>query len=501
MSSPVSRRLTQAMAAEVQNFIYRPRLTQEIASSFDHVVDINQAHTIMLAEQRIIAAATAASLAQALISIERDGAASVHADPAREDVHFNFEAALIERTSPQIGGGLHVGRSRNDMGATIDRMRARAACLELRAELNRVRTVLLQQAQLHADTVMSGYTHLRPAQPVTFGFYLLGIAGALQRDYRRLCNAYETINMSPMGAAALAGTSFAIDRERVAALLGFQSLVEHAQDAVASRDFLLELGSACVTLGITWSRLAQDLYVWSTDEFGLVAFSDQVSGSSSIMPQKKNPVVMEFLKATGAENIGSLVATLSMMRASHFTNSIDAVRSSTAGVWQLLDTTYRSLAITRVMLDSCRPDRERMLQQARSNFSTITDVADLLVKQCELAFREAHHVAGTAVRIALERGLDASQIGAEILENAAEIALGRKLAIPADLTSSCSDPNASIRQRKSRGAASPSEIARMQLAAADALARDDGQLQSQTRALEDARGRLKQAIQALALRS
>jgi argininosuccinate lyase len=486
------------MAPEVQNLIYRPRLSQEIATSFPHVVDVNQAHTLMLAERRIVSAELAGRLATALLDVEREGAQALEPDPALEDVHFNFEAALIARAGAEAGGRLHIGRSRNDMGATIDRMRARHACLQIARELNDLRAVLLRQAETHAAVIMTGYTHLRPAQPVTFGFYLLGIAHALERDYRRVAQAFDTINRCPMGAAAMAGTSFPIDRDRVAILLGFDHLVEHAQDAVASRDFLLELGGACAMLGVTWSRLAQDLYVWSTDEFGLIELGDDVAGTSSIMPQKKNPVVMEFLKATGAENIGSLVSVLSTMRASHFTNSIDGVRSSTAGAWQMLETTGRSLVIARLMVSACAPNRERMLLQARQNFSTLTDVADLLVRECGLAFREAHHVAGAAVRIALERQLDSSQIGRDVLEQAAVSVLGRRIGLSEEQAISCTDPERSISQRKSRGAASPAEIERMNASAAEQLRLDQLALTEIEQRQTERRQDLKIAIAALA---
>lgn len=486
------------MAPEVQEYIYWPRLKQEISASFTHVVDINQAHALMLSERRIIAADVGRALAVALLEIEKQGPASIEPDPAREDLHFNFEAAVIARTSSEIGGRIHIGRSRNDMGATIDRMRARHACLEIGTRLNELRTALLRQAIAHADVVMSGYTHLRPAQPVTFGFYLLGIANAMQRDYRRISNAYEAINRSPMGAAAFAGTSFDIDRDRVAALLGFHGLVEHAQDAVASRDFLLELSSACATLGITWSRLAQDLYVWSTDEFNLIAFADHVAGTSSIMPQKKNPVVMEYLKATAGENIGSLVAMLSTMRASHFTNSIDAVRASTAGAWQMFDTTRHSLVIGRLLVDSCTPNRENMLKQVARNFSTLTDVADLLVREYRISFREAHHVAGAAVRLALERGLDSSDIDRDMLESAAQATVGRRLGISAEVALTCGDPTNSIMERRSRGGATPSETRRMHAIAVEQLQADEVVLRTRALAQKESRERLKSAIAILA---
>jgi argininosuccinate lyase len=498
MSSLVSQRLVESMAPEVQQLIYSPRLTQEISASFTHVVDINQAHAIMLAERGIITPEVAHALAAALLEIERHGSSIITADPAREDVHFNFEATLIARTSAEIGGRIHIGRSRNDMGATIDRMRARQACLDVEANLNALRAALLRQAKAYAGVVMSGYTHLRPAQPITFGFYLLGIASAMERDCRRIRSAYDTINESPMGAAAFSGTSFEIDRERVATLLGFPTLVEHALDAVASRDFLLELAGACTDLGITWSRLAQDLYVWSTDEFGLITFSDHVSGTSSIMPQKKNPVVMEYLKSTGAENIGSLVSMLSTMRASHFTNSIDGVRSSTAGAWQILETTRHSLVVSRLMIDSCTPNRDNMLRQAERNFSTLTDVADLLVRECGISFREAHHIAGAAVRIALERGLDSRDIDRDVLESAAQAILGRRLGVSVELALICGDPAKSILERKSRGGPSPSEIERIQQRVAEQLRADEASLRSRIESQNESRRMLKKTIAALA---
>ncbi len=486
------------MAPEVQSLIYQPRLSQEIATSFPHVVDVNQAHTIMLAEKGIISGEVARGLARALIEIEREGAQALAASPALEDVHFNFEAALIERAGADVGGRVHIARSRNDMGATIDRIRARHAYLQITRELVGLRKVLLERAATHADAVMSGYTHLRPAQPVTFGFYLLGIAEAMERDHGRVAGAYGTINRCPMGAAAMAGTSFPIDRERVAVLLGFDEVLAHAQDAVASRDFLLELGSACAILGVTWSRLAQDLYVWSTDEFGLIELTDDVAGTSSIMPQKKNPVVMEFLKATSGENIGSLVSVLSTMRASHFTNSIDGVRASTAGAWQLLETTVRSLVIARLMVAASTPNRENMLRQVRRNFSTLTDVADLLVRDCGVTFREAHHVAGAAVRIALDRGLDSSKIDHTVLERAALEVLGRAISISPEQAVSSSDPQLSILQRKSMGAASPGEIGRLNARALERLRDDEATLERQVAQQRAQREALKSAIATLA---
>ena len=497
MSSPVSARLVESIAREVQDIIYRPRLELDIAASFEHIIDINEAHLLMLVGQRLIARDAARILAETLARIEAEGPSSLSRDAAREDVHFNLEATLIERTGIEVGGRLHVGRSRNDMGATIDRMRARSACLAIAEVLNDVREQALAQARVNATTVMPGYTHLQPAQPITFGFYCLGIAMALERDFTRLRNAYSTINLSPMGAAAFAGTSFDIDRGSVAQLLGFDGLVEHALDCVASRDFLIELASACVGLGVTWSRLAQDFYVWSTEEFGLIAFPDRVAGTSSIMPQKKNPVVLEYLKATGANNIGSVVSLLTTMRASHFTNSIDGVRASTAGAWASFDTTLNSLKLLRLIVETAEPQHHKMLERVSGSFATITDLADMLVRDFGISFRQAHHISGSVVREALNRGIGAAKVSAEMVEAATLAVTGNSISTPQATVDLCLDPRSSIDRRRSLGGPSIAEVQRMHDVALAQLEGDRSTVAELAARRNEARSALKRAREAL----
>ena len=290
--SKVSRRLTQAIAPEVVEHIYKPRLGAELQIVFPYLSALNQAHLVMLARQGIVKPETARGIAEALLRIEADGPSAITPDPLLEDAYFNVEARLIALTSADIGGRLHIARSRNDLSAAIDRLRARGVLLDLMSDANELRRILLDRAELFADVVMPGHTHLQPAQPITFGFYLSGIASALARDVGRLDDAWKRVNLSPMGAAALATTSFPIDRTLVANLLGFDAVLEHGLDCVASRDFALEI----TALALTLSRFAQDMHVMVSHEFSAVDFPNSVCGTSSIMPQKKNPVVIEHLK-------------------------------------------------------------------------------------------------------------------------------------------------------------------------------------------------------------
>lgn len=496
--SPVSTRLTERMAPEVQELIYQPRLDNEIDNSFTHIADLNQAHVIMLTARDIITPGIGGKLAQALVDIEKGGIASIGRNAALEDAHFNFEAKLIELTGSEAGGRIHIGRSRNDMGATIDRMRARAYCLDVAKRLNAFRASLLEQTKGNINTLMPGYTHLQAAQPITLGFYCLGIEEAVARDFARLKHAYAVTNRCPMGAAAFAGTSFSVDRLMMAQLLGFDGVVEHALDAVASRDFLVELAAACANLGITLSRLAQDLYVWSTDEFGLIEFPDRVAGTSSIMPQKKNHVVLEYLKATSAQSIGELVSMLASMRATHFTNSVDGVRIALKGGWQVLEATRNSLILGDLVVRSLKPKSRMMLERIQNSFATVTSLAEFLVQRCDVSFRDAHHIGGALVRIALDRGLDVGQLDSGLVDEAAEKVIRRKLNCTSAEIVSALDPVKSLEERRSAGGPSPAEVARLLDSSASLLESDTADVAALEAKLQERRAALKTQITALA---
>ena len=491
------KRLSQPLADEIKRIIYAPRLASEQTDCFAQLSAVNMAHLLMLAEARILEPATAATIARAMLEIDTAGPDAMQWDPAREDAYYNYEARLVELAGMEAGGQIHVGRSRNDIGATIDRMRVREWCLRLGKQLCLLQGAFLNRALQHTQTVMSGYTHLQPAQPITYGFYLLGIAEALQRDGQRLRSAFENANKSPLGAGALAGTSFKIDRRRSAALLGFHALIEHAQDAVASRDFVIDALNACVSIALTWSRFAQDIYVWSTHEFGLIQLPDRIAGTSSIMPQKKNPVILEHLKAKAAHAIGQLVSMLASVRASHFTMSIDGCRASTSTAWPLFKDVEESLVLTQLVVEQATPAPQRMLDEARLNFSTTTDLADALVNEHGLSFRQAHHIVGAAVARLVNEGKRSSGLSSTLLDAAAQTIIGRSLGASNDWLLEKLDPRCAVESRCSLGGAAPVEVERLIDNAKRRLRQQEEELDALATGLADAATRLCASVRAL----
>lgn len=492
------KRLAQPMAEDIQRIIYAPRLASERVDCFEPLSAVNMAHLVMLSEARILEPTAATSIARAMLEIDAGGPQAMDWEPAREDAYYNYEAALVRRAGMQIGGQIHAGRSRNDIGATIDRMRVRDACLRIGKQLGQLRDALLQKARAHGQTVMSGYTHLQAAQPITYGFYLLGLAEALERDGERLHMAFVNANRSPLGAGALAGTSVPIDRRRCAALLGFDTLIDHAQDAVASRDFVIDAMNACVGTALTWSRFAQDMYVWSTSEFGLFRLSDRISGTSSIMPQKKNPVVLEHLKAKAAHAIGQLVSMLGSVRATHFTMTIDGCRASTAGAWPLFKDAEESLVLTQLVVEEAEPDPARMLDEARVNFSTTTDLADALVREQGLSFRQAHHLVGAAVAEMIHDGKTANGLSRAVVGSAAQAVIGRPLDIDDPWLERHLDPRHAAESRRSWGGTAPLETQRLVAAAQQRLEEQGQRIDALHSGLADARRHLRGCVEDLA---
>lgn len=316
----VRDRLKAAPSEDALALVYAPRLRAGL-KDFAPMLWVHKAHTVMLASQEIIGQEDASALLSAITALENEGLKALSLDPRLEDLFYNVEAFITKRVGIRIAGRLHAGRSRNDLAATIDRMQVRDQVNDLCEASIDLRQCMLEVADRHAESVMPGYTHLKPAQPITFGYYLTAVAGALDRDARRVERVYESTNLCPMGAAALAGTSFPVDRNLMARLLGFDGLLENCLDAVASRDFALELMAASAILTTTISRIASDLYVWQSDEFGLIELSDSIAGTSSIMPQKKNPAPLESAKSRAPQVYGALMAALASSKGAIFSNN------------------------------------------------------------------------------------------------------------------------------------------------------------------------------------
>ena len=448
--SKVSRRLKETTAPEVNEYIYRPRL-EGFADGFANLGNVNKAHIVMLAEQGLIRKEHATALAKGVLDMEASGPGAVTLDPAREDAYFNYEAHLIEQIGADIGGRLHTGRSRNDILATVDRLRCREVLMNLIDALIQTRQTALNNAERYAEVVMPGYTHLQPAQPITYGYYLSAVEQALERDSKRLTQTLESMNQSPLGAAAFAGTPFDIDRARTAELLGFDDYLDNALDAVGSRDFILESLSHLSLLSVFWSRVAQDYFVWSTHEFNLIDFPDSVAATSSIMPQKKNPTVLEYLKGRTGYIIGLLMASSVTLKGSNFSHTGDANREGTRGFWEAAEESLRCLKLLELVLRTATPNTDLAVRRASEDFSTVTGLADLIVREADISFREAHHIVGAAVRMAMDTGLPAYKIDTAMIDVCAMEQVGHALNLDANKVRDCLDPTANVQSRDSAG--------------------------------------------------
>ncbi|WP_274426900.1 argininosuccinate lyase [Chelativorans sp. YIM 93263] len=461
MESKVSGFLKEAMAPEIQNNLMAPALERTFPVHLPLITEINMAHVLMLTKKGIIDRNAASKLARAVIDLQAGGPSSFTLNPALEDSYFNYEARLIETVGPDVGGRVHIGRSRNDLKATLDRMRARKVALQVMADLLDLRSALVRQGRTYTSVIAPGYTHLQPAQPITFGYYLLGVAHGIERDYQRIADCYTRINKCPLGAAAIAGTSFPIDRKMTALALGFDGVAYHAQDAIATRDTIIELLSSCTLLSQTIGRMAQDFYVMTTYEFGTLSLPDSVAITSSIMPQKKNMAALEILKGRVAAMTGALVTALSAYKAVPYSHAQDGNMEGMRWTWDAFEEVVAMVPVATLVAERAEPAEERMLELVRGNFSTVTDLADTLVRETEMSFREAHHLVGRVVRIAIAEELKADQITGDLLDRAASETVGRKIGLPEPILKAALDPIKTMEAKTGSGGPSAADIATM----------------------------------------
>jgi argininosuccinate lyase len=367
------------------------------------------AHSAMLAQQGIIAAADRDAihrgLRQVLSEIE---SGTLQFSTALEDIHMNVESRLKDLIG-EPAGRLHTARSRNDQVALDIRLWIRDAHDRTDAQLTSLMAALLAQAERHAGTVMPGFTHLQSAQPVTFGHHMMAYVEMFGRDRSRIRDSRARLNESPLGAAALAGTSFPIDREATAKALGFSGPTRNSLDSVSDRDSLLEFMAASSICAMHLSRLAEEIIVWMSAPFGFVRLPDRWTTGSSIMPQKRNPDAAELVRGKTGRVIGSLVATLTMMKGLPLAYSKD-MQEDKEQVFDASDTIEIALAAMTGMMQDLEPVPDRMAAIAGAGYSTATDLADWLVRSLNIPFREAHHITGRAVAEAEGRGCGLEQL-------------------------------------------------------------------------------------------
>jgi len=428
---------------------------QDIAAS--------KAHVAMLAEQGILSAEDAKAIEGGLDRIAGEYEASgVPEDWDLEDIHMTVEARLAELVGP-AAGRLHTARSRNDQVATDFRLWVRDAIDEADAALKALQIALVTRAGEHAASVMPGFTHLQSAQPVTLGHHLMAYYEMARRDRSRLADARARLNECPLGSAALAGTGFPVDRDATASALGFDKPTDNSLDAVSDRDFALDYLMAAAQCSLHLSRLAEEFVLWASQPFGFVRLPDALSTGSSIMPQKKNPDAAELVRGHAGRIVGCATALMVTMKGLPLAYSKD-MQDDKPPVFEAAGLLALSLAAMTGMVADATFDTPRMRQAAELGYATATDLADWLVREAGVPFREAHHVTGTVVKLAEQKGIALDALSFDELQ-----------AIDARIDERALDAlsvEASVAARASHGGTAPSEVQKRVEEARDALGMD-----------------------------
>lgn len=448
-----SGRLKGKMASDAASFTSSLEFDRRI---FQADIRCNQAHTTMLKEQGIIPAEEADKIIEALQKLEVEGIEAVNMDPSVEDIHMAVENYVTSQIG-EAAGFMHTGKSRNDQVATDLRLILKEEILDIQADILKFILTILDMASQHTETIMVGYTHLQHAQPTTFAHHLLSYAYALKRDYQRLQDAYRRVDMCPLGSAALTTTSFPINRDRTRELLGFSLLMENSIDGVSSRDFMAETVSALSILSMTLSRICEELIIWSTYEFGMIEIAGEYSSTSSIMPQKKNPDVAEIARAKTAAVYGELTTILTILKSLPQSYNRD-LQEVTPHLWSAVDNSHSILTITTDMLSTTTFNRKRGRELADTNFSTATELADLMVKEKNLPFRVAHQIVGRTVTKAIEGRIKPSDINSEFIDIVAHELTGEFLMLDNTKVKDALDPEKVVRTRKVVGGPAPEMV-------------------------------------------
>lgn len=409
----------------------------------------SKAHAAMLAHCNIISAKDLAAIHDGLEQISTEiESGDFTFSPELEDIHMNIETRLAEIVG-EPARRLHTARSRNDQVATDFKLWVRMLLDNVDAALADLQVALIAKAEAHVETLMPGYTHLQTAQPITFGFHLMAYVEMLGRDRSRFADARARLNESPLGAAALAGTSFPIDRHMTAELLGFDRPSANAMDAVSDRDFALEFLSGAAICAVHLSRLAEEIVIWSSDRFAFITLSDAYTTGSSIMPQKRNPDAAELVRAKPGRIIGSLTGLLIVLKGLPLAYGKD-MQEDKEGVFDAADSLGIAIAATAGMVSDMEPNADAMRAALRVGFPTATDLADYLVRELGIPFREAHHISGSIVALAASRGCDLDEVPLEEMQALEPLINENVIAV-------LGVDNA-VAARKSYGGTAPSEV-------------------------------------------
>ncbi len=456
--------------------VLQPAYREAQQDLFTHMLAAHEAHAVMLAECNIITRENARAICAAVAEIQAAGPGAFAYQPGVEDLFFRIESAIMERVGPEWGGNLQLARSRNDLGHALFRMALRQALLQAEEKLLALRQAVHAQALEHAETLMPGYTHTQPAQPTTFGHYLAGVLAFLAKDQARFAAAYANMNESPLGAAAFTGTGFPIDRERVAALLGFDRVIASTQHAIGAGDHLTDAAFAVQSLAVGLTRVTKDLLFLATQESGALRIHDSFIQISSIMPQKRNPVVLEHLRARLSRAMGYAQTVILQCHSIPYGDTQDIEDEIMPPLLLALETLGACLDLYTAVFQSLSLNKPHLARRAGEGFTTATELADALVREAGLPFRVAHSIVSRAVNASLAEATAAEtgrpHLTLEAVQTAAQAVLGRPLHLSQAQFQRAVDPAHFVAARQGLGGAAP-EATRALLAQQAAEIRTD----------------------------
>lgn len=464
-----------------------------LAREMRHAREFNQvdlAHTVMLAEQGILPREVASVILKGLLELRSLAPSEIPMDPVKGSFLLQVEAFLFSRMGEDIGGQMHTGRSRIDQGTTVRRLYERNRLLDVVERLNQFRAALIDKAAKHSRAIMPGYTHMQQAQPWVFGHYLLSIATRLSEDFERLTQTFDRVNLNPLGAVGLAGTSWPLDRNRTTELLGFGAVLENSKlgrEAFYAADAIAALSFVMATL----NDLSTDLHIWSSSEFGFVESDDAYCGTSSIFPQKKNPAGLEAVKKAAGGSVTWLASALATFRSE---GTGDQAMRDLPLIDEALETTEGMLDLLTGIVATLIVHEARMREGLEGSWCTASNLADVIVRKTGLSFRQVHHVVARLVRICVGENVSPAAVTVELLDRAARETIGRTIAIEEQALRSALDPEVFVETRVTAGSVSPVEVDRMLGIARDKLEHDDAWLAGERTHLAAAAERLESAI-------
>lgn len=409
-------RIGKTLSPELAAMLFGKTADAAIDEELPWMTEVDRAHVVMLAEGGVMATGAAAAILREIDELRGDGFAALRGRPAPRGLYLLYESHLVEKLGAEVGGALHTARSRNDLSATVLRLRMRQPVMALLEGVASLVALLSERGARFAAQVMPIYTHFQAAMPVSLGHYCRSLAAALARDLRGLVEAVAELERCPLGAGAVGGTSLPIAPQRTAALLGFAAPVASSIDAVASRDLVLRLFGAMAVLGVTLSRAAADLLQWTTAEFGFLQLPDELVGSSSMMPQKRNPFLLEHVLGRASAPAAAFAHACTAMHGAPFSNSIAVGTEAMRPLWSALRETGEAVTLLRAVVEGMEPDGEAMQRRARAGHVCATRLAEWLVQRRGVPFRDAHHQVGALVTRALAEGVALPALAAQVYE-------------------------------------------------------------------------------------